>query len=395
MFKHYERAKDENGEYIKFHNQSIDPTRTHLNYNLAPERNQNQGGFVRQRCEEVYCLNRKDVNVMCSWVITAPQDLPGKDLKQFFQASYDFMAERYGQENVISSYVHMDECSPHMHFAFVPVIYDKKKNRLKVSAKDVINRTELQTFHKELQAHVEKVLGYEVSILNGATINGNKSINELKRETALEAQKSVSKACLLEEAWSIKLKALEMEYGAIKGFLKADNSMLPKQMYPPNVQVLEKGLLKKEKIVQVPQGMWEALWKSADTEQRTYRAIYEFEKSMAAFQNKIDEKVKTVDVHLKAARSKIQQLEKENTQLRSQLKESNAELKELKKNFEVTLDWIHSDTSFVESYYSYKKQREEQEKAKRNKKEKFELNFEKNLYFDNRPAKSKNRGLEL
>lgn len=33
LSKHYERAKDEKGEYIKFGNQDIDPQKTHLNYN--------------------------------------------------------------------------------------------------------------------------------------------------------------------------------------------------------------------------------------------------------------------------------------------------------------------------------------------------------------------------
>ena len=46
---------------------------------MGPKRNISQGDFVKKRCNEVKCLNRKDVNVMCSWVITAPKDL---DLKQ-------------------------------------------------------------------------------------------------------------------------------------------------------------------------------------------------------------------------------------------------------------------------------------------------------------------------
>ena len=121
MFKHYERAKDEQGEYIKFGNEDIDPTRTHLNYNLAPNRGMTQGEYVRQRCEEVYCLNRKDVNVMCSWVVTMPKDLDPAKTREFMQQTYNFLADRYGEKNVVSAYVHMDEVTPHMHFAFVPV----------------------------------------------------------------------------------------------------------------------------------------------------------------------------------------------------------------------------------------------------------------------------------
>ena len=39
----------------------------------------------------------------------------------FFEETYAFLSERYGAQNVISAYVHLDERSPHMHFAFVPV----------------------------------------------------------------------------------------------------------------------------------------------------------------------------------------------------------------------------------------------------------------------------------
>lgn len=46
---HYERRKDEKGEYIKFGNQDIDPQKTHLNYNLAPRRGLEQIDFIRQR----------------------------------------------------------------------------------------------------------------------------------------------------------------------------------------------------------------------------------------------------------------------------------------------------------------------------------------------------------
>lgn len=202
MFKHYERAKDKNGEYVKFGNESIDPERTPMNYNLAPDRELSQGDFVRKRCSEVYCMNRKDVNVLCSWVITVPKDVPEVEYEKFFHATYDFLEKRYGRENVVSAYVHMDEVTPHMHFAFVPVIYDKKKERYKVSAFEVIDRRELNVFHAELEKHLESVLGHEVGILNEATKEGNKSIAELKRESAterlqnatLEASRIVSKA---------------------------------------------------------------------------------------------------------------------------------------------------------------------------------------------------------
>lgn len=70
---HYERRKDEKGEYVKFGNQDIDPQKTHLNYNLGPRRGLEQIDFIRQRTTEARTLKRDDVNVMCSWVVTLPE----------------------------------------------------------------------------------------------------------------------------------------------------------------------------------------------------------------------------------------------------------------------------------------------------------------------------------
>ena len=151
---HYERRKDEKGEYVKFGNQDIDPQKTHLNYNLGPRRGLEQIDFIRQRTTEARTLKRDDVNVMCSWVVTLPeyrhhnQSLhvsPDKEQVErlFFERSYRFLCDRYGEQNVISAYVHKDEKTPHMHFAFVPVTEDKKRGGEKVSAKEVITKNDL------------------------------------------------------------------------------------------------------------------------------------------------------------------------------------------------------------------------------------------------------------
>ena len=76
---------------------------------------------------------------MVDWVVTLPQSFDG-DEQDFFQETYKFLNDRYGKENVISAYVHMDETTPHMHYAFVPVVEDKKKGGYKLSAKEAVNR---------------------------------------------------------------------------------------------------------------------------------------------------------------------------------------------------------------------------------------------------------------
>ena len=94
LTRHFERYKNEKGEYLKFGNQEIDIQKTNLNYNLAEEKNQLE--FIKKRTSEVRCLNRKDVNVMASWVITLPESIKTqKDQEKFFQESYNFLKEKY------------------------------------------------------------------------------------------------------------------------------------------------------------------------------------------------------------------------------------------------------------------------------------------------------------
>ena len=190
MLSHYDRSKDNLSG-------NIDPTRTELNYNLAPDHGCSQLDFIHQRMSEVRVHKRADVNVMCDWVVTLPKfqsmrtDIhvtPNQDAvsRLFFERAYQFMADRYGEKNVISAYVHRDETTDHMHFAFVPVTEDKKRGGEKLSAKEVITRADLRTFHEDLERHLDSFHDWHFEVLNDATKEGNKSIAELKRGTAVE-----------------------------------------------------------------------------------------------------------------------------------------------------------------------------------------------------------------
>lgn len=172
MLKHYERA-----EGVNYSNKSIDPKKTHLNYNLAPEHGCSLKEFIDKRISELSKKPRKDAIQMCDWCVTLPQNVPKEESKDFFEKINDFFTERYGKENVVSAYVHMDETTPHMHFCFMPV----KENRL--CAKEVITRTELNKIHREAEEYLQKN-GINAKLLNGACDEGALSVSELKTRTA-------------------------------------------------------------------------------------------------------------------------------------------------------------------------------------------------------------------
>ena len=195
MTDHYGRTQ---GDGVHRSNESINPERTSLNYNLAPDRPGGQLAYLQQRLSEVKVQKRADVKVLCDWIVTLPrwQPKPGQDVdpdqiqRRFFEATYRFLSERYGEQNVISAYVHMDETTPHMHFAFVPVVRDKKHpEREKVSAKERINRSELQTFHGDLERYIQEAIPQvSFEVLNDATRDGNRTVTELKREAEIRKQ---------------------------------------------------------------------------------------------------------------------------------------------------------------------------------------------------------------
>ncbi|MCU6729050.1 chromosome segregation protein SMC [uncultured Ruminococcus sp.] len=186
MLAHYDRTHSSSTS-------NIDESRIHLNYNLA-ETDQPLSclDFLHKRMSEIKVLKRADVNVMCDWVITAPEDLTEDELPVFFDECYKFLTERYGRENVITAPVHMDETSPHIHYSFIPVVTDKKKGIPKLSAKERITRKDLSTFHQDLTKHMTAVFGKDIGILNGATVSGNKTIKQLKKMSEnLKAFKAV------------------------------------------------------------------------------------------------------------------------------------------------------------------------------------------------------------
>ena len=198
-------------------NKDIDVSKSHLNYDL----NQNQGDTIsrlNERLEQVYCMNRKDVKAVADWIVTLPKELedrPADDQRQFFEATKRFLDKQYGEENNISANVHMDETTPHMHYAFIPVVYDEKKQREKVSAKLVLTRNHLQKFHEQLDQYLQAEIPqiYERGVVNGQTV-GVETVKELKE---LKTQ---------EKALSEEINKLTSKHDDIQSEIQAKNEEL-------------------------------------------------------------------------------------------------------------------------------------------------------------------------
>ncbi|KQB79820.1 MobV family relaxase [Leuconostoc lactis] len=187
---HFERKTDHHT------NKEIDVSKSYLNQDLMADGSDMVSRF-NARLNNVYCMKRDDVKALATWIVTLPEELteaPYEQQSAFFEATTNFLNNRYGQENAVAAVVHYDETTPHLHYAFVPVVFDDKKSRDKVSAKEVLTRHDLQTFHEDLDQDLKKVLPfYEHGILNNKTLpfenvaeikKYNDQFNALKNELA-------------------------------------------------------------------------------------------------------------------------------------------------------------------------------------------------------------------
>lgn len=129
----------------------------------------------------VKVLNRSNVNHVVSLMFTCPEDVKPEDQKKCLLAAVAFMVNHKsfgGPRCFLLASLHFDETNPHVTYDFCPVTADKR-----LSAKDVLTKTMLQRFHSELNDYIDRQLGYHVSVENGRTKTGNKSINRLKEDS--------------------------------------------------------------------------------------------------------------------------------------------------------------------------------------------------------------------
>lgn len=187
-------------------NEKINPELSHLNYDLL-EREGGIGAFVYynrqiQAVKDNYKANtgkelRKDAVTLCSWCITLPEGMEDKE-KEFFVGVVDFFKERYPDCIPITATVHKDETRPHLHFSFIPT---QEGGRL--CAKDLETKATLNKIHPEAEKYLSKRLDCEVKLLNGATMNGNKTILQMKND---ELQSQIEKA-------ESRLRSLDIQFG--------------------------------------------------------------------------------------------------------------------------------------------------------------------------------------
>ena len=121
-----ENERDEN---YKGENESIDSTRTHNNYHII-ERDMSYTEYINMRLAQEHKKPRKDAVLMSSFTFGSDgpyfAHLSPEEQRELFTDATNYFVHTYGEENIISAIVHMDETNPHLHLNLIPFMPDKR-----------------------------------------------------------------------------------------------------------------------------------------------------------------------------------------------------------------------------------------------------------------------------
>jgi hypothetical protein len=221
-------------EFTSHTNPDIDWERSKENYTLHQGRSAEQTFYqaVKERINELDLPRavRKDAVVMSQALFTSDhgffENLSNEEQRRYFEKCYEWAKAQFGEKNVISATVHLDEYTPHMHVNFVPVTEDGR-----LSAKEVLTPARIREMHDLFHEQVGKDFGLDrgerwepgkkkKTHLHTEEYKLAKAEERAAKERAAKAVREAQKKEQHLEALSKKEKAVKAKIERLEGNLK-------------------------------------------------------------------------------------------------------------------------------------------------------------------------------
>ena len=129
IYRHNERKN------TNYSNKDINRQNSILNYSIkAPYSTYEKIFKKKQKKYNLKGMIKKVSNVMCEFIITSDKEffkaIGEEKKKRYFETAYKFVANynNLGEEFIVSTKVHNDETTPHLHILFVPVVHKRDKD---------------------------------------------------------------------------------------------------------------------------------------------------------------------------------------------------------------------------------------------------------------------------
>lgn len=226
-----QQRHNERKEGQKHRNRNIDDSRTKDNVWLKPDDGRTYSERIKSILEENYTGKRKprfDAVKMCEITVQIGGDLAenGTEEEQIeaLKQSFEELKEQYGEKNIVSAVIHVDETTPHLHFDFVPIT---KSGGL--SAREVVgDRAQMRkTQARFLEAMQKRCPEYKFERKKENQFNGLEQKTFEKLTAALKAKEA--------EVWDredkvedreIKVEEQENQLNALQATLQAKEADL-------------------------------------------------------------------------------------------------------------------------------------------------------------------------
>lgn len=143
---------------------NADKNRTHLNRELIefPEGVTNRTQAIQHRIETAKIkrkITKDQVRVIRINLSGSPEDMKRIEaegrIEEWSRDTIDYLKKEFGEKNIVSAVLHMDEKTPHIHASLVPIVEGarrkakegtKKKNTIRLCADDIMTKTKLEGF---------------------------------------------------------------------------------------------------------------------------------------------------------------------------------------------------------------------------------------------------------
>ena len=216
--------ENERDETYQASNPQIDSSRTHLNYHIIyPMKSYLE--IINERLSELELKRkiRSDAILMNSFIVTSDGEffkgLHPWEQREFFRDCAEFFSRKYGEENMISAIVHMDETTPHMHLNFIPI------NQGRLSSKSLFDRQKLA----QLQTQLHESIGRKWGLQRGKEGSQAKHLStaEFKAKKIIEGAEQRERE--IDEQTEKKRAELDDLTQAFKTVEEANNKPIPKK----------------------------------------------------------------------------------------------------------------------------------------------------------------------
>jgi len=248
----------------KHSNKEIDISKSHLNYYLK----KNELNYIKEfdKTKEKYNLQgqiRSNSIIICEIIFTSDLEFFNKigeaETKRYFEESYKFICnyKKLNEKYIISAVVHLDEGTPHMHLAYIPVIQTTNKEGKDIDKICCRDFWKGRDSYKKLQDNyyeyiTSKGFKLERGLPSEETQRKHEKIQDFKQITNFENTKKLLNTITLElpsvpDIKDIKKVMLNRDEKIVNDIIKPKDELI-QELYSENIS-LHKELSKQANLV--------------------------------------------------------------------------------------------------------------------------------------------------